>query len=359
MRIDRMFLDGFGHFNQRDISSNGSLTVISGANEAGKSTLLSFVRTILFGFPTPSRINEAYPPTAGGRHGGRLTITTDAGDQYTIERYPGTHGGTVNVTGPNGALLDGTILPILVGNASEQLFKSVFAFSLKELQDTGTLKGDEVSGRIYSAGMGVADLPAVQRNIDRAKTAIFAPRGRNPEVATTLRDIGEIESQLDVLATQASEYGQLVSREEEIERELNSTAALRSKLSSRLAELENLSRAWEEWSPVLSREARLNDLPAFDGFPEGAVDRLESLDRQIGEVRPEVQDAEDSLARAQEGANVEIPDESMLEDSEVIESILRGRDSIDASVHDLPERRAELGGMEDSLNQTLRDLGTG
>ena len=359
MRIDRMFLDGFGHFNQRDISANGSLTVISGANEAGKSTLLSFVRTILFGFPTPSRINEAYPPTAGGRHGGRLTITTDAGDQYTIERYPGTHGGTVNVTGPNGALLDGTILPILVGNASEQLFKSVFAFSLKELQDTGTLKGDEVSGRIYSAGMGVADLPAVQRNIDRAKTAIFAPRGRVHEVATTLREIGAIESQLDGLANQASEYGQLVSREAEIERELSSISTQRSEHSSRLMELNNLSRAWEEWNPIFSRETVLNDLPNFNGFPEGAVGRLESLDRRIDEIRPEVKDAEDSLARAQEASNAEIPDESMLEDSSAIDSILRGRDRFDASVHDIPERRSDLVRLEDSLNKTLRDLGTG
>ena len=358
MRIDRMFLDGFGHFNHRDINLEGRLTVISGANEAGKSTLLSFVRTVLFGFPVRGA-GDHYPPLSGGNHGGRITITTDDGQQYTIERFRGPRGGRVAITGPDGSQLGPAALPSLVGHSSVDIFRSVFAFGLDELQDIRTLAGEEVSGRIYSAGMGAANLPAVQRDIDRAKSAIFAPRGRNHEVATTLRDIGEIESQLDVLATQASEYGQLVSREEEIERELNSTAALRSKLSSRLAELENLSRAWEEWSPVLSREARLNDLPAFDGFPEGAVDRLESLDRQIGEVRPEVQDAEDSLARAQEGADAEIPDEPMLEDSGVIESILRGRDSFDASVHDLPERRAELGGMEDSLNQTLRDLGTG
>ncbi|MEE8291862.1 MAG: hypothetical protein V3R80_10290, partial [Candidatus Tectomicrobia bacterium] len=35
------------------------------------------------------------------------------------------------------------------------------------------------------------------------------------------------------------------------------------------------------------------------------------------------------------------------------------RDSFDASVRDLPERRAELGSMEGSLHQTLRNLGTG
>ena len=74
MKIDRLYLDGFGHFNQRDISANGPLTVISGANEAGKSTLLSFVRTVLFGFPLRGAADH-YPPLSGGNHGGRRGYT--------------------------------------------------------------------------------------------------------------------------------------------------------------------------------------------------------------------------------------------------------------------------------------------
>jgi uncharacterized protein YhaN len=356
VRIDRLYLDGFGHFNQRDIATNGSLTVFSGENEAGKSTLLSFVRTVLFGFPIRGAGNY-YPPLSGGNHGGRITIATDDGKQHIIERFRGPRGGQVAITGPNGSQLDGSALPSLVGHSSVDIFRSVFAFGLDELQDIRTLAGDEVSGRIYSAGMGAANLPAVQSAIDRAKSSIFAPRGSANQVAATLREIGEIESQLDNLATQASEYGQLASRVEEIERELESIATRRSEHNSRLIELENLTRAWEEWSPILSRETLLDDLPAFNGFPESAVERLESLDRQIGNAKPEFQEAEDALGRAQEAAEAEVTDESMLEDAGAIDSILRGRESFDASVHDIPERRADLIRLEGSLTATLRDLG--
>ena len=68
MRIEELYLDGFGHFHQRSIGPvAGTVTVFYGPNEAGKSTTLSFIRAILFGFP--SRFNSHYPPLAGGRHG--------------------------------------------------------------------------------------------------------------------------------------------------------------------------------------------------------------------------------------------------------------------------------------------------
>ena len=48
------------------------MTVFLGENEAGKSTLLDFVRGVLFGFP--DRRNKAlfHEPLRGGRHGGPL-----------------------------------------------------------------------------------------------------------------------------------------------------------------------------------------------------------------------------------------------------------------------------------------------
>ena len=51
--------------------------------------------------------------------------------------------------------------------------------------------------------------------------------------------------------------------------------------------------------------------------------------------------------------------EELLADRERLEQIRRGRGSFDASVRDLPERRAELGAMESDLLGRLRDMGQG
>ena len=78
MRLEELYLDGFGRFHQQTIGVSEPVTVFYGPNEAGKSTLLAFVRAVLFGFPTRGR-TEHYPPLAGGRHGGRIRFSDDAG----------------------------------------------------------------------------------------------------------------------------------------------------------------------------------------------------------------------------------------------------------------------------------------
>ena len=68
-----LHIDGFGIFQDCDVRDlpNG-LIVCSGENECGKTTLMQFFRTVLFGPPRGSK--NAYPPLHGGRHGGRLEL---------------------------------------------------------------------------------------------------------------------------------------------------------------------------------------------------------------------------------------------------------------------------------------------
>ena len=48
MKIKEIYIEGFGHFHDyaiRDLSPG--ITIIKGPNEAGKSTLLAFIRRML------------------------------------------------------------------------------------------------------------------------------------------------------------------------------------------------------------------------------------------------------------------------------------------------------------------------
>ena len=52
MIIRAIFIDGFGtYFDQSLEKIPEGLVIFQGDNEAGKSTLLGFIRTVLFGFP--------------------------------------------------------------------------------------------------------------------------------------------------------------------------------------------------------------------------------------------------------------------------------------------------------------------
>src|SRR5262245_17646705 len=102
MRIHGWFIEGFGVFRDYDVQQlSPGLTVFLGPNEAGKRTLLSFLRGVLFGFPDARSRELRYPPLRGGRHGGRLMIGTADG-LYILDRQVGRRGGP-HITRPDGA----------------------------------------------------------------------------------------------------------------------------------------------------------------------------------------------------------------------------------------------------------------
>ena len=159
MRILELHIDGYGVFRDQHVRDFGDGVVLfSGPNEAGKSTLMSFVRGVLFGFERESQAGH-YPPLLGGRHGGRLVVEMRDGDEVVVERYAerGQPKAPASV----------------VGNMSKALYSNVFAFSLAELASLESLGSEEVRARIYSAGagLGTRTLPearkAVLSNIDK------------------------------------------------------------------------------------------------------------------------------------------------------------------------------------------------
>src|ERR1700752_1309959 len=86
MKITDLKIDGFGVW--KDLTLRGlsqELTVFYGPNEAGKSTLMQFMRSILYGVSSDQR-QKYLPPVVGGRPGGWLKVQSDDGP-LTISRY--------------------------------------------------------------------------------------------------------------------------------------------------------------------------------------------------------------------------------------------------------------------------------
>ena len=70
MKINFLEVDGFGVWSGLRLEGfDEGLNVIYGPNEAGKTTLLEFVRCVLYGF---SPAAAALPAAAAGRPAGRL-----------------------------------------------------------------------------------------------------------------------------------------------------------------------------------------------------------------------------------------------------------------------------------------------
>ena len=354
MRLEELYLDGFGHFHQRNIGPiSGPVTVFYGPNEAGKSTLLAFIRAILFGFPTQYRAQH-YPSLDRGS-GGRITLFDVSKVKYTVERYAGINN-SLRVTAPEGPVSDAEIvLRRLTGGIGPDSFKTTFAFSLDELQEATQLKDSS----IYSAGQGVPKLPNIQKLLDDQKLKIYRPSGVNQEVPKLVNALKEVDAQLRTIEGNAGRYGYLATRRAEVDAELREADAELGGLSSQRAEIESLLAGWEDWIALSSCETQLRDMPPFVNFPDNPIPRLESIEERIRQSRELCDEAAAQLRQAEEAASVEIPDENLLYDKDLIEVIRRARGSFDDSVKDLPERKAELNALESAFQDRLRDFGLG
>ena len=354
MKIEDLYLDGFGHFHQRNIGPvSGRVAVFYGPNEAGKSTLLSFIRAILFGFP--AHFNSHYPPLAGGRHGGRITLCDDSGAIFGVERYAGTRGGLSVATSNGPASNSDVLMQRLTGNATLDLFRNVFAFSLDELQAASSL--NDSSGAIYSAGQGAPGLPALKKSLGDQKGQIYLSRGNNQEVPRLLNALRDIDSHLRDIEGNAGRYGWLIARKSEIDSELQDVDAKLERLRAQQSDVDRLRSGWGDWIALSDCESQLRDMPKYLEFPENPIVRLDGFENQIRQLREDRDEAAGHLRQLEDAASTDIPGEDLLYDRERIETILRARGSFDDSVKDLPERRAELNALESELNDLLRDLG--
>jgi uncharacterized protein YhaN len=273
MRIERLELDGFGRFSGADWDLGAGLTVVLGANEAGKTTLLNGIRALLFGFEASRDGRAWYPAFAGGRRGGRLALVTAAGERWAVERH-GDRGGTGSLTvrAPNGNTGGQETLDRLLAGVDKELFTNVFAFGLGELQSIGSLSGEGVRSRIYGAGSGLGGMSAadLERSLRARQEAVFRPRGRDQELNRVVARIEELRQRIAELEQQPARYEELHHELAELALERAQVEEARRAAAEAAARIARLAEAQEPAAALSALEAQLaaGDA-ALDSLPAG------------------------------------------------------------------------------------------
>ena len=358
MKIRDLHIDGFGHFSDRDFGPfDQPVTMFHGPNEAGKTTLLEFIRRILFGFPDGRSKRNLYLPLSGGRHGGSITVESDDGEIVTVRRVSGTGDGQVTLAGEAGNPIPRTELSRLLGSHSRKTFETLFGFTLDELHDEALLSDDSVNSQIYSAGIGATRLPDALKMLDDQKRDLFLSGGRKHAIHTTAGRLDEVESGLREVMNNAAEYGRESARLESIERDINALRERRLDVESELRHHQNLERAWDGWNDFVSAQRRLENLTDIADFPANGVNRLDTLNARADDARKETDSAVERVRSLEESAATPIEHQSILDQSDAVRDLQRRRAAFDQSVKDVPERQAELGAMRVTLKETLSDLG--
>ncbi|UUX93003.1 ATP-binding protein [Methanoplanus endosymbiosus] len=355
MKINRMFIDGFGLFHKKQINDiSPGLTLVKGPNEAGKSTILAFIRRIIFGFPKKSGTTNQYQPLNGGTLGGRLSVSTSEGKEYDLTRLSGNR--NFSVTLPDGSKTDAGLNRI-IGSADQNLFENVFAFGLDELQKLETLSGEKIQSQLMSAGAGMTKVPIsdVVDELNKKKRELYYSGARGgPEISKKIKKITENQSELKRYSDTQSRYEELKITKEETERDiLDKKTNIRS-LKSRLSGKERIKAAWEDWVGLKNAKDELSALPELASFPEKGVDKLERLNEKISDLQSDLDDENRELNSTEENISKISIDEDVILNKDEIRILEKGLEKYKSDKNSVSDLNSENTGLSDELKSRIK-----
>ncbi len=194
MKVKDIQIDGFGVWTGLSVDSmQEGMTLFYGPNEAGKTTLMQFLRAMLYGF-TRDRREKYLPPVFGGTPGGAIRVTGPGGG-YQIRRHSQLTDsgitGQLSVSGQDGLSQGQHRLTMLLGQIDEPIFTNVFAIGIRELQELSTLDDTAAADELYklSSGLDRVSLVDVLRSLRDGRRSLIGGAGdeENAEAAKAAR----------------------------------------------------------------------------------------------------------------------------------------------------------------------------
>ncbi|NQS90655.1 AAA family ATPase, partial [Patescibacteria group bacterium] len=359
MKIDNIFVDGFGKFHNYELKNiPKGLTVLIGPNEAGKSTILCFIKRILFGFPDKRSKQNLYPLLAGGKHGGRLTVSTDENKKYVLERYSDKNE-ELRIILPDGSIVGEIELSRLLGHANSEIFENIYAFSLSELQDFETLNSEAVKERLYSAGRGIGTVSfaEVQRSMESEAGELFKEHGSKPEINNLFREINEINLRLKEITNDLERFDNLHKEKEGVSQEIKRIEQERNHIRNTLFHVQNLVKVWDDWRKIQETKKLLQGFPAIESFPEGGIQLLEKSVERIEELDKRIAEKKAGLEKVVNQKSKIGVDEKLIENREGIFELQKGQDKYNSALNDIPILESRMESSQESLRGQLLEIG--
>lgn len=287
MKIDDVRIEEHGRWRELSLSfAQPGINVLYGPNEAGKSTLLRFLRGMLFGRRDPLREHE--PRTLRGR----IAIEHDR-TPYTIARHYDDHADRITITDAEGDRLPEQRLRDLLQGVDRTVYENVFAVGLREMQELGTLDDESVAEWLYGTSLG--------------------PAGRH--LATISQRSRETRAKLHAgtngIESLSAEYGRLTRELDKLEAgpRLDDLLAERSQLEDRLGEVRRrqeteqrnlrgyrlLARIHEPWQRVREYRAELDRLKGASRLPKDGLGKLDRIEKGLSAARRRREEARAEL----------------------------------------------------------------
>jgi uncharacterized protein YhaN len=304
MKITDIQIDQFGVWQDLSLRlTDPGLSVFYGPNEAGKSTLMRFIRAILYGYRTADE-RTAGPEGVYRRCSGNLRVE-HKGQGYEVRResQAGTRGRLAINGSEHGGAAEERLARLLSG-AKEGLYENVFAIGLEELQQLGTLTGEEVARHIYGLSLG-----SEGRRILSAWTAsnhecarLADPETGRGAIADLAEQLEKVDRDLDNVHLSTERLSRLADERTEIFEQIDARKKKQSACERNIRGYQFLDRVHGPWKKQRDLRREFESLPSFTGLSEDSLDHFDEIEAELQEVLDERTRLSEEARRLEEDA---------------------------------------------------------
>lgn len=264
MKITDLQLQQYGIYHDASWQpSQTSLNIVMGENESGKTTMLRFIRDMLFGYGRGKW---------QGRKGNMGFVHSD-GQFYRVFRNEKEQW----FENANHVKFTEDLPAAWWHGLNRSIYEKIFAVGLEDLQGASFLANDTVRSRFFML-QGGDKLANAKAELEEAKGKLFTSSAQGKRKINQLAsDLEEAEKELDGLSRQEKDFSDLQHRQEEMKKEIADLQLKLDKDNEENSRLEKRLGAWKYYQQAVSVKHQLDLSSQVTMFPSNGKEQWNQL----------------------------------------------------------------------------------
>ena len=303
MKIKTLQIYGYGKWVNQTFDIDEQFQMFYGPNEIGKSTIQSFIKSVLFGFPDKRKRKvqtNRYVPKHSDVYGGRiLLMDTPLGDVW-VERTS-SH---LSLTTTSGEELPESDLQRILGGMDENLFNYFYCFNLQNLQDLSNIGSQDLNDFFLSIGtLGSDKFLSVAKQFEKDTDDLYKKQGTNPKLNQLLQEYEIVEHRLQELKDKNNRYDELIYKRNNENASINQLNHNISDLEQQIRSLDQLMSRYDTYLKKLKVDRELDRL-VYTDIKEDTIDVVKNALRdnqesqtKLAELKERVRNIDEDLSQ--------------------------------------------------------------
>jgi len=356
MRFDYIYLKAFGHFTDYTLSFDASKNfhLAYGLNEAGKSTILSSVTDLLYGFPktTPYSFKHDNKQL---RIEGQLRHVN--GDKLQFARRKGTKNTLLDI---NDSLLPEQKVQQFVNHLSRQQFTHMFALDHIRIREGGNKllqSGGNAGEGLFSAASGMNRIREVLDEVDKKTDSVFKKgRSGTPIINSLVKKERELMKMIADSQMRVKDWKDIEKNYQESEQRLQEIRNKSKELELKQRKLRRQKFILPQVSKHQEYAGKMDGLGMVPELPIDSHNQFQENEQTLLRAQKDKVRAEENFERLKnELANISIH-EFILEKGPLIESLYKNVKTYENHLETKPSLEKEQKSWEYQALQIAKNI---